>query len=257
MAEFQIININGDTVNEAGTYCIKDKKSSGHKAKVKWMKSKGNEALRMKIALDHTGKQLGFIEYSPSESAWRPVMAKNYLFIHCIAILQKESRDKEIGTSLIGACEEEARKGKKSGVCVFTSRGAWMADSRLFEKNGYRKVDELERIELMVRKFEDKHPLPKIIDWRGQRLKYNGWNLVYADQCPWHEKSVNDLKVVADEWGIDLKVIKLKNPREAQEAPSGFGTFSLLRDGRLLEDHYLSKTRFENILRKELKKTKD
>jgi hypothetical protein len=48
-------------------------------------------------------------------------------------------------------------------------------------------------------------------------------------------------------------VIKLVTPREAQNAPSGFGTFALLKDGKLLGDHYLSRTRFENIIRQEMK----
>ncbi|MCX6252068.1 MAG: YoaP domain-containing protein [Bacteroidetes bacterium] len=256
MDEIQIISVIAGNVNETGTYCIKDKKAPGHKAKVKWVKSKGNEGLRMRMAIDNAGRQLGFIEFTPAEFAWRPVIALNYLFIHCIAILHKEERNKNVGSSLIGSCEKDARKEKKSGVCVMTSSGAWMADKRLFEKNGYIKADELDRFELMFRKFDEKNPVPRLIDWREQQNKYQGWNLVYADQCPWHEKSVNDLKQVADEWGIDLKVIKLRTSKEAQDAPSGFGTYSLIRDGRLLDDHYISKTRFESILRKELKKTR-
>jgi hypothetical protein len=30
----------------------------------------------------------------------------------------------------------------------------------------------------------------------------------------------------------------------------GYGTFGLIKDGVLLEDHYLSRTRFETILKK-------
>ena len=43
--------------------------------------------------------------------------------------------------------------------------------------------------------------------------------------------------------------------KEAKNAPSGYGVFNLLHDGKLLEDHYLSATRFKNILKKELKNT--
>jgi hypothetical protein len=49
--------------------------------------------------------------------------------------------------------------------------------------------------------------------------------------------------------GITLTVKKLATPKEAQKAPSGFGTFSLIKDGKLLADHYISRTRFENILK--------
>ena len=58
---------------------------------------------------------------------------------------------------------------------------------------------------------------------------------------------------VAD-FEVDLQVEKLTTAEEAKSAPSGFGVFSLMHDGQLVEDHYLSATRFRNILKKELTK---
>jgi len=52
--------------------------------------------------------------------------------------------------------------------------------------------------------------------------------------------------------GLDLTVTVLKNAREAQNAPSYYGVFSLVWNGRLLSDHYVSKARFRNLLRKEI-----
>ena len=54
------------------------------------------------------------------------------------------------------------------------------------------------------------------------------------------------------DFGIDLNITKLSNATEAKKAPSGYGVFSLLHNGKLIEDHYLSATRFRNILKKEL-----
>ena len=70
--------------------------------------------------------------------------------------------------------------------------------------------------------------------------------------CPWHEKSAFDLLNTAMDFGIDLKVTKIKTAKEAKNAPSGYGVFNLLHDGKLLEDHYISATRFKNIIKKEL-----
>ena len=133
-----------------------------------------------------------------------------------------------------------------------TSNGSWMTDKRLFEKAGYVKVDQKDRFELMVKHFTKNEQEPKFIDWTVEQKKFNGWNLVYSDQCPWHEKSVFALYETALDSGIDLKIKKLTTPKQAKKAPSGFGTFALLRDGRLLEDHYISQTRFRSILKKEL-----
>lgn len=105
----------------------------------------------------------------------------------------------------------------------------------------------------MVRTFNSNSPQPRFVNWKHEQHKYKGWNLIFSDQCPWHDKSVNDLKQSALDNGIELNVIKLNTPEEAQNSPSGFGTLSLIKDGKLLGDHYLSRTRFENILRQEMK----
>jgi hypothetical protein len=138
-----------------------------------------------------------------------------------------------------------------------SSEGTWIANKSLYVKNNFIVADKLGRFELMVKSFDNNKNIPRLIDWTKQQSKYKGWNLVYADQCPWHEKSAADLKQSALEHGIDLKVKKLRTAKEAQNAPSGFGTYSLVKDGRLLGDHYLSRTRFENIVRDELKKTNE
>ena len=250
---YQIIDVTDENVEEIGVFCVKDKKSPGFKLKAEWFKCHYNEGLRIKIAIDKQYKQIGFIEYIPSEFAWRPIQAKNFLFIHCIAIMVKDARNQQIGSELIQRCEQDAQSEKKSGVCVMSSDGVWMANKSIFVKNGFIIADKLGRFELMVKKIGDNIPMPKFIDWSNKQIKYQGWNLIYSDQCPWHEKSAKDLKQYASFKGIELNVLKLNSNVEAQNAPSGFGTFSLIKDGRQLEDHYISQTRFENILRKELK----
>ncbi len=249
MAEqITILDIDESNVAEAGVYCIKNKKSPGYKAKVKWFQSEINRGLKIKIAVNDEGKQLGFIEYLPSEIAWKPIAAKNYLFIQCIALFVKDAHGKGIGSQLIEQCESDAKAQNKNGICVMSSKGVWMPDTRLFEKNGFTKADELERFELMAKPFGNASA-PQFNNWTENREQYQGWNLVYAQQCPFHEKSVNDLIKVAKEFKIDLKVTEFATPQQAQKAPSGFGTFTLIKDGKLLEDHCISGTRFKNIIR--------
>ncbi len=247
-----IVNVTAQNVSNFGVYCIKDKKLAGYKKKVAWYKKRFKEGLKIKIAIDESGKQLGFIEYVPTEFAWRPIKAKQYLFIQCIGVFTSKERRNKIGTSLIKSCEEEAKQQNMFGVCTMTSKGAWMANSTIFLKNNYSKIDNLGRFDLYCKKFSEANPSPNLIDWTENQKSFEGWHLVYADQCPWHEKSVKDLTNVAKEFGVKLKVSKIDNAKDAQAAPSGFGTFSLVNDGKLLEDHYLSATRFKSIMKKEL-----
>jgi hypothetical protein len=250
--DIRIIDVTDDNVYETGIYCIKDKKSDGYKSKVEWFKSNLKNGLKIKIATDNQYKQLGFIEYIHSEFAWRPIKAKNYLFIHCILLFLNEAKEKGLGSLLLQLCEQDAKNGNKSGICTISSEGAWMANKSLYEKNGFVVSEKLERFELMVKSFDNRTSKPTFIDWTKRQAKYKGWNLIYSNQCPWHEKSIKDLKRSALDNGINLKVIKLTTSKEAQNAPSGFGTFSLIKDGKLLEDHYLSKTRFVRIVKQEI-----
>lgn len=64
-------------------------------------------------------------------------------------------------------------------------------------------------------------------------------------------KSIDVLSETAKAAGVTLKIRELKNAKEAQNAPSGYGVFGLIHDGRLIADHYISKARFLNILKKE------
>ena len=93
---------------------------------------------------------------------------------------------------------------------------------------------------------------PGLMDWESGLPEFKGWHLVYADQCPWHDKGVKAIIQYAAENGLDLKVRKIETSRDAQNMPSGFGVFALIKDGKLLEDHYISNRRFETIVEKEL-----
>jgi hypothetical protein len=65
-------------------------------------------------------------------------------------------------------------------------------------------------------------------------------------------KSVNDLSEMAAEHGLELQTTRLESARDARNAPSYYGVFSLVWNGRLLSDHYVSTGRFKGILRREI-----
>jgi len=252
MEPTKIIDVTPENVQEETFFCIKDIKKPGFQSKRKWFEKQYKLGLRMKILKDNADKMIGFIEYIPVSDAWRPVLGHDFMFIHCMYVYPNKNKNKGYGSLLIKEVENEAKKKKMVGICAMASKGAWISDKRIFENNGFIQVDQRGRFELMTKKWEPKAIDPELIDWTANQKKYNGWQLVYADQCPWHEKSVFALLNTALDYGIDLKVNKLRSASEAKQAPSGYGVFSLLHDGELIEDHYLSATRFRNILKKEL-----
>jgi len=247
-----ITDITPENVQKETLFCIKDIKKPGFNSKRKWFEKQYKLGLRMKILKDNADKMIGFIEYIPAINAWRPVTGNNYMFIHCMYVYPNKNKNKGYGSLLIKEAENAAKNEKMDGICAMTSKGAWISDKRIFENNGFVQVDQRGRFELLFKKWEPKAKDPELIDWTANQKKYKGWHLVYADQCPWHEKSVIALLNTALDFGINLNITKLSNANEAKEAPSGYGVFSLLHNGKLIEDHYLSATRFRNILKKEL-----
>jgi len=254
MGHVHLINVTPENVLKETLFCVKNTSDPGFIKKNEWYTNRFQEGLRIRILKNEAGKPIGFIEYVPAKYAWRPINAPSYLFIHCMFVYSNNDKHQGYGSLMLEACKSDAKSNGYNGICVITSEGSWITNKNIFLQNGYSQIDKRDRFELLVKKINTKSPDPTLNNWTLLQRNYKGWNLVYADQCPWHEKSVLALQSVAREVGIDLKVQKLISCKEAQCAPSGFGVFSLLNDGKLIEDHYLSETRFRNILAKELKK---
>lgn len=238
-----------NAVNES-LFCIKNPKYDGFKFKLNWLKDRWKEGLKLKI-LKLGDEKIGFIEYTPSEHAWRPVKANNYLFIHCLMVYGKKNNNLGYGSELIKHCIEDARKMKKSGVAVFTSKGSWIANQSIFLKNGFELIDTKENFELLAFRFNGSSQ-PAFRDWTIQLIKYKGLHLIYANQCPLFTKSIDEMTQTAKSFGLTLNTTLINTAREAQLAPGAYGTYNLVYNGKLLSYHYISNTRFKNILNKEL-----
>jgi len=128
-----------------------------------------------------------------------------------------------------------------------------MAGKDLFLKNEFKSIASAKpSFELMVKSLKE-GSLPKFNDWEKQLSKYEGLNIIYSNQCPWVVRSIKELSETTKKKGLELKVTELKNAEQAQNAPSLYAVFNLIYNGKLLMDHYISNTRFLNIINKEIK----
>ncbi len=254
MSDVIIINIDKDNISEYPPRCFLNPKNEGYQTKLEWLKKRFSEGLKIKqLYLEKEGKCIGFIEYIPGENAWRAVDAKGYLFIHCIWISPNNIKNKGYGSLLVKECIKDAEAEGKNGVAVITSEGPFMAGKDLFLKNGFKSIESANpSYELMIKTLKT-GSLPKINNWEKQLSKYKGLNIIYSNQCPWVARSIKEIKEIADNKNLKLKITELKTAKQAQEAPSIYASFSLVYDGKLLVDHYISKKRFENIINKEIK----
>jgi GNAT superfamily N-acetyltransferase len=243
-----------EKLTACGIGCLTNPKHEGHGAKVKWLQRRFAEGLRFLLYRDQKDKPLAFLEYVPGEHAWRPVDAKGWLFVHCLWVYPAGQKVGGLGTRLIRACLDEARDAGAIGVAAMVSDGTWMASKRIFLKNGFEQIDRADRFELVVHRLKN-GPVPRFRDISKNAARYKGLHIVYTAQCPMLPKSASDLKEMAAEHGLDLQTTVLDTPQQAQlGAPSYYGVYSLVWNGRLLSDHYVSKGRFMNILRKDILK---
>jgi len=254
-ATIRIINITPENAFDytPGPSCFINPKQIGARMKLEWMKQRFAEGLTTKVLyLEDQQKSAGFIEYIPGEFAWRAVSAPGYLFIHCIWIYPNKQKNKGYASHLLEECLSDARAAGKYGIAVISSEGSFMAGKKLFTRNGFSTVaSDMPSFELLVHQLKE-GPAPTFNDWRSKLATYQGLHFIYSNQCPWVARSIEELKHVAHEYALSPTITELKTAKDAQNAPSVYATFNLVYNGKLLADHYISKRRFENIIKEQI-----
>jgi hypothetical protein len=127
-----------------------------------------------------------------------------------------------------------------------------MANKEIFLKNGFREVQKSGVFTLLVKQLK-KAEAPKFRDCEKNLSNYEGLTIVYSNQCPWVARFMSELPETIKGKGLKVNVVELNTAEQVQAAPSIYAVFNLVNDGALLSDHYVSNTRFLNILKKELK----
>ena len=140
------------------------------------------------------------------------------------------------------------------GVAVIARDRPWLADSRIFLKNGSEVVDAAPPdYQLLVKRFRKSAPAPRFKgDWDKRLRKLGkGLTIIRADQCPHTAKFADEIAEMArTTYGIKPRTVELKTPRDARSAPTPYATFAIVYDGQLLADHQISRRRFGNIMDK-------
>lgn len=212
-----------------------------------WYREQFNLGLKIRLMyLQGETRPVGFIEYVPGEHCWRAVSARGYMFIHCLWTTGKKWQHRGYGRMLISEAEKDARE--MLGVAVVTSDGPFMAGKDIFLKSGYQIIEESDQDQLLLKRFRE-GPLPAIHNWKDELTKYRDFTIIYSRQCPWAARFIDEVKPILEEEQLKPAIIELKTPAEAQKAPSLYGVFNLIYNGKLLADRYISTTRFRNILR--------
>jgi GNAT superfamily N-acetyltransferase len=193
--------------------CLEDwsdemKEAGNHKEK--WVRTMEEKSLRVRFAVDDKGEVGGMIEYMPIEDAF--AMGQGLYFINCIWVHgYKKGRGnfqgRGMGEALLSSAEEDARELGAKGMAAWgLSLPFWMKAS-WFKKHGYKKVDRMGMMALMMKPFSDDVTYPKWI-----RVNYSpeltpGRVTVTSfinGQCPVLNMVHERAKRIASEFGEDV-----------------------------------------------------
>jgi GNAT superfamily N-acetyltransferase len=248
--DVKVVTVEATNMAEQGFFCYKSKpKSEGYRRKLNWLEQRFSEGMRIKI-LYEGDRSVGFIEYIPGEYAWRAINAEGYMVIHCLWVVGK-GKGKGYGSRLLNECVEDARNLGKQGVAMVTSSGVWLADKKILLKNGFESVDQAPpTFELLVKRFDDA-PLPAFPkNWDERLSRYgSGMTIIRSDQCPYIPDAVQGALEFASERGVETRVVEMTSAREVRDsAPSAYGVFSVVYNGKLATYHYIDKKRQAELL---------
>jgi len=254
----RIIDINEKNINKYGLFCKKSqKKQVGYQNKVKWIKERFKEGLRYKLLLVKEGERetsRGFIEYIPGKYNWRGIKADGWMVIHCIWVVGKH-KNKGYASKLLEECIKDAEERKMYGVIAMTAeKGSWLPNMKIFLKNGFKKIDELNPYYgLYAKAFSEDIAKPQFSSFSKEKLKKygKGVTILYSQQCPYLTNLVDDLERITKEKNVNFQTILFKNAKEAQQNNiHPYGTFCAIFDGEILPYKPGIKRELKNLLNK-------
>ena len=253
--DIQIIDLTPENIVQYGVCGYKDiNKHLELQRKVDWVKKFYSKGLRIKALISKLGGYQGMLEYIPGEYAHRPVSAQGYMFIHCVFVgFKKEFKGKGYASILIDECIKESKKEKMDGVAVMTRKGSFMAKKDIFIKKGFSLIENMKPdFELLVLKFNNKANDPKLVSNSLERYS-DGLTIMRSPQCPYSVKNVDAIIQTAKKLNLKPKLIEMNDSDSVQKSPCAFGTFCIIHNGNILSHHPISNTRFENIMKSEMK----
>ena len=252
----QVVEVTPERLGQLPCCGVKNTAHEGHRAKTAWLEEYLPRGLRARILLTEDNRQCGYIEYLPGEQAWRGVDAAGYMFIHCIWTFYKKYQHRGNAVRLVQACVDDARRAKMRGVAVVARKKPWLASGDLFVKCGFEVVDTAPPdYELLALKFRRNTPNPKLLPIPDNRPESygSGLTIIRANQCPHAVKFAREIGEVAErEFQLKPKHVLLKSYQNARNAPTSYAVFSVILDGKVISDHQISKTRFRNLMKKQL-----
>ncbi len=218
------------------------------RSKKKWLTNQFKHGFIFK-KLDVRGKV--FIEYVPAENGWLPIDAPNYMLINCFWVSGKYKGNGH-GKKLYHECVSDANNMNGIVVVVGNKKQPFMSDKKFFQKQNFKLCDTAKPyFELWYKPLKKDAPVPKFKECaKNAECDYkDGLSVYYTNACPFTEYYVNtELKRVAREKGINIKVKKLRTMEQAQNHFVPHTLHSVFYNGKFVTQHILNEKNFNKFI---------
>lgn len=244
------INITPENLANEHLCCIiRSKKSHpGIDAKREWLADRLTEGHVFR-KLD--AKATVFIEYAPLETAWAPILGRNYIYIYCLWVLGGY-KGKGYGRALMESCLADAKAQGKSGVCMLGAKKqkAWLSDQAFAKKFGFTVVDTTDSgYELLALSFDGTTPrfAPSA---KSGVIENQELTIYYSGQCPYIPQSIEMIERYCAENDIPAAFIRVDSLEQAKALPCVFNNWAVFYKGSFQTVNLLDLTALKRLLKK-------
>ena len=245
----EYINLDEKNIEEEHICCaIGDPKhQEGVDKKKEWIKKKLKDGHIFR-KLNARGKI--FIEYEPIETAWVPIIGKNYEYIYCLWVAGN-FKGKGIAKELLEYAIKDAKDKKKNGICTVVSKKKkpFIGDKKFFEHFHFKVVDSIEDYEILALSFNDEEK-PKFTESaKKMEIDSQDFTIYYNNECPYVEYEVKELSEYAKKNNIKLNFIKVDSLEKAKNVPCFLNNWANFYKGKFISNTILNANSFEKLIK--------
>ena len=245
----EYINLNENNIENEHLCCaIGDPKhQEGVDKKKEWIKSKLKDGHVFR-KLNARGKI--FIEYEPIETAWVPIIGKDYDYIYCLWVAGS-FKGKGIAKELLEYAIEDAKKEKKNGICTVVSKKKkpFLGEKKFFEHFGFKVIDSIEDYELLALSFNEKEK-PKFNETaKKMEIENQDFTIYYNNECPYVEYEIKELNEYAKKHNIKINFIKVDSLEKAKNLPCFLNNWANFYKGKFISNTILNANSFEKLIK--------
>ena len=246
----RFITLTPDNLENEHLCCIirTRKAHPGVEAKRKWLEDRLKEG---HVFRKLNEKATAYIEYAPLETAWTPIVGKNYIYLYCLWV-SGAPKGRGYGRELMEYCIADAKEKGKSGVCMLGAKRqkSWLSDQAFAKKFGFETVDTTDNgYELLALSFDGNVPqfAPNA---KKQEIESKELTIYYDMQCPFIYDNVRMIKKYCEENAVPVSLNEVDTLQKAKELPCVFNNWAVFYKGKFQTVNLLTVDALKRILNK-------